>query len=629
MSIPACGKTALGLVLGALAILVLAPATGHTAAVSAEQRAQLRTAEMALKKAGTLYRLKKFAEAGEAVKEAQESLDQMADADSRELATAAAPLRKQLTKARDLLDRAGVEFPPGKSDPTTTTKPGTTKPKAGKPEVSFVRQVAPLLVAKCAGCHIQRSRGEFNMATYVSLSRGSESGPVIMAGDASGSRIVEVIASGDMPRGGGKVSDEELNLLSAWIKAGAKFDGPDSAAPLTSFAAGSKPEEPDPRLKVVAASGNEEAQFARDVGPVLLEHCFECHGEQNPRNQFSVATFAQLLQGGTSGVVLVPGQPPESLLVKKIRGSAGARMPLDRPPLSEETIAKIETWIALGAKFDGPDPAMSLEDTVALSVARRATHDDLTKSRAELAAKNWRLILPDAPANSKDTANVLIYSNVSPEVLAEVASVADEQVAKLRKLFKVPAEQPMIKGRLTLFVFDKRYDYGEVGTMLEHREIPSAWRGHWRHTIVDAYGCVLLSNDQVSPGLVAQQIAGAYVASMGKIPRWFSEGTARAVAARIEPKDPRVKLWDDQVGRIAFAQAKPDAFLSGELPPEDSDVLSYSFVKYLMSTPPRYAALIAALQLETSFDKAFAKSYGLSASEATASWATRVGKRSR
>ena len=88
-----------------------------------------------------------------------------------------------------------------------------------------------------------------------------------MAGDAKGSRMIELIESGDMPRGGAKVTPEELELLCGWINAGAKFDGPDSAAPITSFAtAGNTPASPGagrPRVRVVAAGENDEVQFAR------------------------------------------------------------------------------------------------------------------------------------------------------------------------------------------------------------------------------------------------------------------------------------------------------------------------------------------------------------------------------
>ncbi len=586
-----------------------------------QQRALARSAEAAVKKGANLYRSKKFADAAEALREAQTSLDELAADDSPAATALSAPLLKQVSRARELLEAEGVKLPPAKA------------PAGGKTsaKVSFTRQVAPLLVAKCAACHIQRSRGGFSMGSYVALAKGSQNGTVIMTGDAQGSRIIELLENGDMPRGGGKFAPEELMLVTAWINEGAKFDGPDSAAPLISFASPKdSAKDAMPKLTVVAATGREEVQFARDVAPTLVAHCAQCHAGDNPRNNFSIETFTRLLQGGDSGPVLAPGKPEASLIIKKLRGMAGARMPLDASPLDEPTIAKIEKWISLGTKFDGADPDASLEDTIALVIAQHATHEQLTRTRTELAAKNWRLIVPDAKPRSEETPNVLVYGSVGPEILAEVARTADEQVVKLRKLFKVPADQPLIKGRLTLYVFDKRYDYGEVGTMLEHREIPSSWRGHWRYTVVDAYGCVLLSSDgNAAPGLIAQQIAGAYVAGLGAAPRWFAEGTARVVAAKFDSKDPRVKLWDDQVGRILTASDKPEAFLNGGLSPEDNDILSYSFVKYLNVSGPRQSALLAALQQGTAFDEAFAKIYNGPPSQLIDTWTARAAKRGR
>ena len=468
------------------------------------------------------------------------------------------------------------------------------------------------------------------MGSYVALSHGSKSGTVIMPGDAQGSRIVEVLTSGDMPRAGDKLSGDEVALIAAWINAGATFDGPDSAAPLTSFAAPKGKDEPRAKVEVVAASGMEPVQFARDLGKILLDHCTECHGERNPRNQFSVSSFDRLLRGGDSGMVLVPGKPADSLLVKKLRGMAGKRMPLDQAPLPDEAIARIERWIELGAKFDGSDPAAPLEELVAIAVAQNSSHEELSQARAQLAAKNWRLMMPDGPGHHEETPNLMLYGSAAPEILSDVARTAEEQVVKLRKIFKVPAEQPLVKGRLTVFAFDKRYDYGEAGTMLEHREIPSAWRGHWRYTGADAYACVLLSSDgQASAGLLAQQIAGVYIASLGKIPHWFAEGTGRAVAAKFDPKDPRVKVWDDQIARILHATDKPDGFLSGGLPPEDSDILSYSYVKFLMTSGSRFTPLIAALQQGTAFEPAFEKSFGGTPSQISATWATKAAKRGR
>ena len=535
------------------------------------------------------------------------------------MAAATDALGKRVTRAREMLKEQGVEVPTAAS-----ATPG------GSGTVSFTRQVAPLLVAKCGGCHIQRSRGELSMATYAALAKGSAAGAVMMPGNAKGSRVIELIEAGDMPRGGSKVAPEELAMLATWINEGAKFDGTDPATPLADLTPGS-PDDTNTTPAVVAATGNEEIQFARDLGSVFVEHCLGCHGEQNPRKQFSVANFRRLLRGGDSGPVIVPGMPAESLLVKKLRGQAsGERMPQGKDPLPEATIAKIEKWIALEGKFDGPDAAAPLEEAVALAIALSSTHEELTKSRAELAERNWRLILPDTDPHREETANVLIYGAVGRQVLADVARVADDQTVRLTKLLKLPADRPLVKGRLTLYVFDKRYDYGEVGMMLEHRELPTAWRGHWRYTGVDAYGCILLDGDEVPPGLVAQQIAGAAIASFGKIPRWFAEGTARAVAARVDPRDPRVRGWEDEADRLSQSVEKPEGFLSGQLPPEDADVLSYGFVKYLLTTGNRYTGLVAELAAGKPFDEAFAASYGGTPAELAAAWKLRGhGRRGR
>jgi hypothetical protein len=467
------------------------------------------------------------------------------------------------------------------------------------------------------------------MATFESFAKGSANGIVFKPGEGETSRIVELLENGDMPRGGAKISAEELALVVTWIDEGAKFDGPDPTALLASLrpAAAGTPDAGGTRLTAVKASSKDEVQFCRDLGKVLVEQCLGCHGTQNQGNNLSFNTFDSLLRGGDSGAPLVPGKPGESLLVQKLRGMAGERMPLNRPALPEETIAKFEKWIALGARFDGADPAAPTDETVALVIALGATHDELSASRAELAAKNWRLILPDATTEAQQTTQVLVYGSPSPVVLAEVAKVADEQAARLAALFKRPADRPLIKGRLTLYVFLKRYEYGEVGVMIERREIPPQWQGHWRYTGVDAYGCILLDGDNVPPGLVAQQIAGAYIASLGKVPAWFAEGSARALAAKLDRKDERAKQWDEAAARILQSAETPEAFLSGELAPEDSDVLSYAFVRHLMTGWNRYASLAAALHDGTSFDEAFRANFRATPAELVDQWQKRAGAR--
>jgi hypothetical protein len=182
---------------------------------------------------------------------------------------------------------------------------------------------------------------------------------------------------------------------------------------------------------------------------------------------------------------------------------------------------------------------------------------------------------------------------------------------------------------MTLFVFAKRYDYGEVGTMLDRRELPIEWKGHWRYNVVDAQGFILLpAKDEYSvPSVVAQQIAGVYVASQGSVPRWFAEGSARAMAAKVDGKDPRVRAWDGKIVEALSLGGKPDAFLSAGLPPEDTDILSYSFAKFLMSKAVPYQQLLAALRSGTPFNDAFMKVYGATPNQLAAVWAPRAASR--
>ncbi len=598
------------------------PSLVGAAPPTAKDRAEIRRAEAAIAKAGNFYRGAKYRESGEAARAALDILAALPVDDSPTWKTALATPLKQLGRARELLAAQEVTVPdwkPGESAPTGDT-------------VSFVREVAPILVAKCGGCHINRSQGEFSMANFAALEKGSSSGVVFMAGDAAGSRMIELVESGDMPRGEGEVTKAELEKLKRWIAGGAKFDGDDPSASLASLVPGGQPDRA-PNVPVVMADPDDEVQFARDVAPILQQHCLECHGQQNGGNGFSLATFDRLLQGGGNGPPVVVAKPAESLLIKKLRGTAtlGARMPQGRDPLPEETIAKIEKWIELGAKFDGFAANASLEDTIAQRAAGGLTHEELAKQRLERAEKTWRLILPDTPANHVASDEVLVVGGASPEILSAVKTMADEQIVKLRKMFKTPAAQPLIKGRMTLFVFDKRYDYGEIGTMLEGRELPATWRGHWMYNPLDPYGCVLLEKDgTAAPGVVAQQIAGVYVASLGKVPRWFAEGSARAVAARIDPRDSRVQGWDRQVAEVLDSLERPEGFLAGALAPEEGDVLSYSFVsKLLMAPASRYVGVIGALQSGAPFGEAFAKIYGGEPTDLIDPWTTRVTPRKR
>jgi mono/diheme cytochrome c family protein len=615
------------------AVLAVALLLGMRAAAAptAEQRSEILAIGTLLTKAGNLYKESKFKEAGEAVKELQTRLAKVAEGADPQTVTQLTPLHKRLVNAHALLELEGISLPelkPLEAKPAAAKVTGKAAAagKAGSlAPVSFVKDVAPVLNARCGNCHVRNARGMFSMATYESLMKGPLSaGPVIRGGDVMGSLLVQKVKDKEMPPSGAGIPESELAMLTKWVQEGAKFDGPDPAAQLTSLITPGTQLAATPAATVQLATGKETVSFAREIAPVLISNCTGCHGNQNPRNNLNLTTMTGLIRGGDRGEPVLPGQPADSLLVKKLKGTAdGARMPQQRAPLEAAVIAKIEKWIAEGARFDGPNPGQPLVEVAAIAKAQSSTHEQLTGDRARLADDNWRLGMPGTPANKSESTNFLVLGNVGENTLADIAQRAEALAPKVAEIFKAPREQALVKGRVTLFVFGERYDYGEFGKMVEKRDLPAAWRGHYRFSITDAYGAVLSpkTNDYSLDALIAQQLGAVYVASLGRgVPHWFAEGCGRVVASRLAPaSDRRITQWDDELSGVGAALSAPDDFLNNKLQPEQADICSFSFTKFLMADR-RFPNLLDGLRKGGEFKTTFSQTFGASPEELTKTW---------
>ncbi|WP_425618936.1 c-type cytochrome domain-containing protein [Anatilimnocola sp. NA78] len=605
------------------------------AAPTKEQQKEIDAISTLMTKAGNLFQNGKHKEAAEAVIEGQGRLEKIAAVGDDQITNALAPIHKRLTNAHALLELEGVTLPELKPLAALAAKPdpkpaaGGTAPAAG--EVSFTKQVVPILNARCGGCHVRKASGMFSMASYAALMKGPPAGLVIFKGDGKGSVLMEKIDDGEMPPSGQKIPAMEIETLRKWITEGAKFDGTDPMADLNAVATAGTP-MPATAPMVQIATGKETISFAKDIAPVLSASCMGCHGTNRPRENFSVNTFESLLKGGDAGVNILPGKPAESLLIKKLKGTAadGGRMPLNQPALDNAIIAKFEKWIEEGAKFDGPDAKQAVSELAAITKAINSTHEQLSQDRAALAMQHWNLTLPgDQPARI-ETTNYLVLGNVGPNTLTEIGDQAEALAPKVAEVFKAPADQPLIKGRLSLLVFRDRYSYSEFGKMVEKRSLPQAWRGHFKFSTVDAYAGVVVpkagtSQDYSIQGLITQQLAGTYMASLGKgVPHWFADGTGRVVTARLSPGDSRVNQWNEAVPGVVGSMMSSDAFLNGNMEQEAADIAAYSFVRSLMTDSRKFQILVDNLRKGGEFNKTFSEVYGGSPAQLTAAWAPKA-----
>ncbi|EMI25455.1 secreted protein containing DUF1549 [Rhodopirellula europaea SH398] len=91
------------------------------------------------------------------------------------------------------------------------------------------------------------------------------------------------------------------------------------------------------------------AFFESKIRPLLIDHCYECHGEDSQESELRVDTLAGLLTGGLAGASVVPGKPTSSLLVTAVRyHDNDLKMPPDEK-LSDTQIADVIRWVEMGA----------------------------------------------------------------------------------------------------------------------------------------------------------------------------------------------------------------------------------------------------------------------------------------
>ena len=99
-------------------------------------------------------------------------------------------------------------------------------------EVSYSRDVVPILDKHCKVCHVQGQPGYvvsgFELGSYETLMRGTQYGPVVLPGDPLTSVLVMLIEgrvdpSLKMPHGGASTpSEAEILTIRRWVEQGAR-----------------------------------------------------------------------------------------------------------------------------------------------------------------------------------------------------------------------------------------------------------------------------------------------------------------------------------------------------------------------------------------------------------------------
>jgi mono/diheme cytochrome c family protein len=130
--------------------------------------------------------------------------------------------RIPISRAIDLLAESGLLV----SETSIGSEPAAPEAEAAAPvdlaNINYQDHVLPIFEQHCAECHGAEDPEEgLELTRYRTALVGSMNGPVIEPGDPDNSYLVELIVKGEMPKRGDPLSPDQIEIITAWIEAGA------------------------------------------------------------------------------------------------------------------------------------------------------------------------------------------------------------------------------------------------------------------------------------------------------------------------------------------------------------------------------------------------------------------------
>jgi len=571
-------------------------------AQTAEQRKELLELKKEVSRTSTAIRKKEFDEVDEVLKKAGERVAEIAKEAELELND------KKLLGVSDLVDDRLRDLEIARA------KEEGREPRLGP---SFVEEVAPIIQGKCVNCHGgDNPRKGLDLSTFDGWKKGGQSGRLLKSGKPNDSLLIARLTTPNdkarMPPNG-ELSKEEITIIGKWIQEGARFDGNDSAVMLDDLKMAGTPEEPEVTVVIPMPKGNETVSFTKDIAPFMANLCVGCHSGNDPDGGLTLTSFHDMMKGGDSGRVVLPGNRDGSRLFRLVGGLENPRMPQGQARITRKNYDDLKKWFDEGNVFDGPDAkaplasfVQSAEEMAADKLAK-LTPEEFNKLRIDRTEEQWKRVAPTDDFRTVKTDDFYIIGNVAANRLEQVDEWAQSQGDKLRKMFNVPEGQ-IWKGRLAIFVLRDRFNYDEFNQVVNMRRAAKEMTGHSVVTqgYDDAYIVLLDVGDEATDDTAGLQVnlidhmTGAFLRRDGaNMPEWLVRGTGLALAAGAAEDNKHLKTMLLTARDVARTVPKPeDVFSDGTFSPETIGPVGYSLVGYMISNGgvPKFAKFIAELK---------------------------------
>jgi len=304
--------------------------------------------------------------------------------------------------------------------------------------------------------------------------------------------------------------------------------------------------------------------FEKQVRPLLVEHCYRCHGNGKTKGGLSLTSRPSILKGGASGPAIKPGDPSGSLLIQAVRYEGETRMP-PKKKLPDHAIAILTAWVQRGAPWPAvPSGSDALRSTgAAISAEERAfwafqpladpplpaprSHADWVRKpldRFILAKLEARGLHPVRPADKYALLRRVTFDLIGlPPTPEEIAAFqSDDSPTAYEKVVDRLLASPHYGERWGRYWLDvARYGEDQAHTF-QARLFPYGYR--YRDWVVQAF-----NDDMPYDRFIIEQIAGdlltdgdpvAHRVALGFFalgPHYYQDGAARKLVEATELDD--------------------------------------------------------------------------------------------
>jgi len=210
-----------------------------------------------------------------------------------------------------------------------------------------------------------------------------------------------------------------------------------------------------------------DVDFDRDVAPLLVRHCLECHNDFDLKGKLDLSQRDSALKGGKHGATFVAGKPDESQLWKMVSEN---EMPPDHP-LGKAEKELLRDWIAEGANW-GKNVTL---DPFQFSTAKRGGYDWWSLQPVKRPAKP-AVSQPDWVANSIDAFILakLEAAKLNPSERADARSLIRRLYFDLTGLPPTAEQVDAFVANPTDVAFHKVVDH-----LLSSPHYGERWGRHW------------------------------------------------------------------------------------------------------------------------------------------------------